>query len=229
MEINSPEKSVDAGVGDAEVTPTTFNEQSVPLESINDTGIEEVNKASIEEMAFIPGNSYDFDCDIEGQEILAGDKFSKVGKRKKKQCEATDLGRYKNIEYSSSLEKTKDFKKPKDNGPVDFNDTNIGPMVGDFVFSVEPKDGGMSEKMGDLEGLVCNVETSNPFVILERQDQVMTEGEQAQNNSHDEDNIVEPEVDKTVRLGTLLGADLQDHRSLVQATISGEGVQRGVQ
>ncbi|MFS7936660.1 hypothetical protein Hanom_Chr05g00418391 [Helianthus anomalus] len=81
-----------------------------------------VSKEGIDGMPFAPGLSFDFDKNIQCDELE--DNFTKVQKRKKKQGASIVLGQ-PNIEYSSSTEKTKIGKKQKDMGSFNFED--IGP------------------------------------------------------------------------------------------------------
>lgn len=190
-----------------------FNDTMVTglkLENIDASIIGEGNMETSNDEAFIPGVNFDFDKIGNAEDL--NDNFSKVIKWKKKQAVDIEVGR-PTVEYSSSLEKTKAYKKPKDVGPVELEDLELNEEYQEGNFG----------KFREREDRGVNFLTDNPFDILNRD---IENGDTSEEPFIDVSTTTKgDEVEKTVRLGKLLGADLQDHRVLVQETIMGEGVQ----
>ncbi|KAJ0777604.1 putative RNA-binding domain superfamily [Helianthus annuus] len=200
-----------AGSGDG-VSPTTGSDgpsvMDPIMEDINVSLNGDINKEGGNEEEFIPGINFDFEKEIQDNNL--GDIYSNVNKRKKKQLTNGCVGQ-PNLEYSSSIEKTKMGKKPKGVGQWAMEDLGDNNENGE----------GLNCNLVDKEDHEINIELSNNFTTLNN---VYTDDVNDANN-FEENCAKNVEVEETIRMGILLGAQLQDHRQLVQEAITVEGVQ----
>ncbi|KAM0063364.1 hypothetical protein Hdeb2414_s0003g00090061 [Helianthus debilis subsp. tardiflorus] len=238
MEEDRPEDSPEVNDDTSEPTGGVAEECPAPIfndATVSATILEDINVSlnvenvmeGFKEGDFISATNFDFDKELIGNDCV-GDLNSNVNKRKKKKATNGILGRV-NIEYSSSLEKSKVGKKSKGvDGPVGLEKAFDGAN-----FNSDMHESNLVENKGQEGNSTENkdAEATNSPVPLQSDNSQTCVQEVCFSSSTDRNNKTDTndkEVDETIRVGILLGAQLQDQRKLVQESIEGTCVQVGV-
>lgn len=170
---------------------------------------------------------------------------NKVNKRKKFKSGCV-LGRPSNA-YSSSQESLKVVKRTKPSDPfgldalLGLNQENNNSSVEDKPIGQESEGDTVDAQMGVSNGLdsgEANIDTEgtrdkvdedlNPSVAIsahQQEDQAPGDEQPSKEDTKTSKENFNREVEQTMRLGLLLGAQLQNQRKLVQESFEGEGLQ----